>query len=148
MMKRLRGCLGVFLIFAFGVIVGGVLVGLEAHRDMIKMIDGGPDAVVGKIAKRLKNELDLDEDQKRMLSQIATEAQIKLRTIHARNQPEIDAALSEAADKVRAILKSDQRIKFEQIIGRTQDKWRENAKPMDPITPPPPVEPASKTQSL
>jgi hypothetical protein len=129
-MKRLRGCLGVFLVFVFGVIVGAVIGGAGVWHELQKIIERGPEAVVGKIAQRLKDELKLDHDQQKMIEQIATETQRKLRRIQARSQPEIDAVLAEAADEVRLILDSDQRKKFDRIIGRVQKRWSEK----DPAT--------------
>jgi predicted PurR-regulated permease PerM len=130
--KRLRGCLGVFLVFVFGVIVGAAMVGAGVWHEIGQIIERGPDAVVSKVAKRLKDELKLDDDQQRMLAQITTETQIKLRTIQLKNQPDVDATLTEAADKVRAILNGQQRAKFEKIIGRVQTKWRDPAKTATP----------------
>ena len=49
-MKRLRGFLGVFLIFFFGVVVGAALTGGTIWKEMHDIIEGGPDAVVAKIS--------------------------------------------------------------------------------------------------
>lgn len=122
--KRLRGIVGVLLVFVFGVIVGGALAGAGIWREVGQIIVQGPDAVVSRVAKRLSDELKLDEDQRRMLGQITTDTQIKLRTIQSRNQPEVDRVLRDAADQIRVILSSEQREKFEKIIGRVQVKWR------------------------
>lgn len=122
--KRVRGCLGVFLVFIFGAVVGAVIVGAGVWREVGQIIERGPDAVVSKVSKRLKDELKLDQEQQRMLTQITTETQIKLRVIQSRNQPEVDAVLTDAADKVRAILNRDQRQKFDKIISRVQTRWR------------------------
>lgn len=127
--KRLRGCLGVFLVFAFGIVVGAAMVGAGIWREVGQIIVQGPDAVVSKVAKRLNDELKLDEDQQRMLAQITTETQIKLRTIQAKNQPEVDNVLRDASDQIRVILNSEQREKFEKIIRRVHVKWRNPASP-------------------
>jgi|GEM_PF-4080406 len=145
-MKRLRGCLGVLLVFVFGVIVGAAMVGAGVWREVGQIIERGPDAVVSKVSKRLKDELKLDDDQQRMLTQITTETQIKLRTIQAERQPEVDAVLAEAATKVRAILNSQQRTKFDRIIGRVQTKWRPSSNKPEPPSSPGGVE-AAKIES-
>ena len=124
MWKRIRGALGVLLVFAFGVIVGGAIVGTGIWREVGQILEQGPDAVVSKVARRLKDDLRLEDDQQRMLAQITTETQIKLRGIHARNQPEVDAVLTEAAEKVRSILNADQRTKFDKIMERVRNRWR------------------------
>jgi predicted PurR-regulated permease PerM len=145
--KRLRGCLGVFLVFVFGIIVGAVIGGAGVWHELQKIIERGPEAVVSKIAQRLKDELKLDEDQQKMIEQVATETQRKLRRIQARSQPEIDAVLAEAADEVRVILDSEQRKKFDRIIGRVQQRWRDkDAGPSEGHSPPEQPAPAPSPQ--
>jgi hypothetical protein len=139
--KRLRGVLGTFLVFVFGVIVGAALASAGIWKEVSQIIVRGPDALVSRVAKRLNDELRLDEDQRRMLAQITTDTQIKLRTIQSRNQPEVDQVLRDAADQIRMILSSEQREKFEEIIGRVQMKWRQPAQPAP--TPTPAIEPTS-----
>jgi len=127
--KRLRGILGTLLVFVFGVVVGAALSGAGIWHEVGQIIVQGPDALVNRVAKRLNDELKLDEDQRRMLGQITTDTQIKLRTIQSKNQPEVDRVLRDAADQIRVILSSEQREKFEKIIGRVQVKWRAPAQP-------------------
>lgn len=122
-MKRLRGFLGVFLIFFFGVIVGAAFTGGAIWKEMHDVIEGGPDAVVAKIGDRLRKELKLDDAQKRMLDQIVTETRIELRVIRAEDQPRVAAALAAAEQKVRAVLSPDQQKKFDVILGNSREKW-------------------------
>jgi len=122
-MKRLRGCLGVFLIFFFGVIVGVTLTGGTIWKEMHDLIEGGPDAVVAKISDRLSKELKLDDPQKQMLAQIVTETRIKLRVARADAQPKVVAALADAEQRTRAILNADQQKKFDEIVKRGGGKW-------------------------
>ena len=122
-MKRLRGFLGVFLIFFFGVIVGAAFTGGAIWKEMHDVIEGGPDAEVAKIGDRLRKELKLDDAQKRMLDQIVTETRIELRVIRAEDQPRVAAALAAAEQKVRAVLSPEQRKKFDVIVGNSREKW-------------------------
>ena len=123
-MKRLRGCLGVFLIFFFGVIVGAALTSGAIWKEMHDLIEGGPDSVVAKLSDRLNKELKLDDAQKQMLAQIVTETRIKLRTARAASQPEIAAALADAEQRTRAILNPGQQKKFDEIVQRVGEKWK------------------------
>ena len=124
-MKRLRGFLGVFLIFFFGVIVGASMTSGAIWKEIHDLIEGGPDAVVAKFSDKLNKELKLDDAQKQMLAQIVTETRIKLRTIRAEAQPQVATTLTDAEQKVRVILNPDQRKKFEQIIAKGREKWVE-----------------------
>lgn len=122
-MKRLRGFLGVFLIFFFGVIVGAALTGGTIWKELRDVIEGGPDAVVAKIADRLEKDIKLNDAQKKMLDQIVTETRIELRGIRADAQPRVRETLAKAEGKVRAVLGPDQQKKFDQIIEKSREKW-------------------------
>ena len=122
-MKRLRGILGVFLIFFFGVIFGVAVTGGTIWKEMRDVIEGGPDAVVAKITDRLGKELKLDDAQKKMLDHIAIETRIELRGIRAEAQPRVRETVSAAEGKVRAVLGPEQQKKFDQIIGKSREKW-------------------------
>ena len=124
-MKRLRGLVGVFLIFFFGVIVGAAMTSGTIWKEMHDVIEGGPDAVVAKFSDRLKKELKLDDAQEQMLMQIVTETRIKLRVLRAEKQPQVTEAIAEAEQKVRAILKAEQQKKFDEIAAKTRAKWDE-----------------------
>ena len=126
-MKRLRGILGVFLIFFFGLIVGAALTAGGIWKEMHDVVEGGPDAVVAKIADRLQKELKLDDAQKRMLQQIEMETRIELRVIRADSQPRVSETLSAAERKVRAVLRPEQQKKFDRIIQRSRDTWERPA---------------------
>ena len=134
-MKRLRGFVGVFLIFFFGVIVGAALTGGTIWKEMHDMIEGGPDAVVGKISDRLEKELKLDDAQKQMLAQIVTDTRVKLRVLRAEKQPQVAEAVSEAEHKIRATLNAEQQTKFDRILERSGAKWKDKAESADGITP-------------
>ena len=123
-MKRLRGFLGVFLIFFFGVIVGAALTGGTIWKEMHDLIEGGPDVVVAKLSDRLNKDLKLDDAQKQMLAQIVTETRIKLRTLRADAQPQVEDAIADAERKLRAILNSDQQREFDKTIARGNEHWR------------------------
>ena len=123
-MKRLRGFVGVFLIFFFGVIVGAALTGGTIWKEMHDMVEGGPDAVVGKISDRLEKELKLDDAQKQMLAQIVTDTRVKLRVLRAEKQPQVAEAVSEAEHKIRATLNAEQQKKFDQILERSGGRWK------------------------
>ena len=122
-MKRLRGFVGVFLIFFFGLIVGVALTGGTIWKEMHDVIEGGPDAVVAKISDRLKKELKLDDSQQQMLAQIATETRIKLRVLRAEKQPQVTETILDAEQKLRAILNAEQQKKFDEMAARMREKW-------------------------
>jgi hypothetical protein len=154
-MKKLKGCLGVFVIFFLGVFVGVAITIGGVHEHVQKLVEGGPDQVVDVVVNRLKKELKLDEAQQVKLQQIVAGTRIKLRQIHERSQPEIEHALSAAENEVRGILYAEQVKKFEEIVRKGRKKWKYEeqvkaiavpgeSEPADPSVPPPAADPAQE----
>ncbi len=124
-MKKFKGCLGVFLIFFFGVLFGMVIAYAGLGKKVREIVEGGPDAVVEVVVKHLKKELKLDADQQHKLQEIVVDTRIKLRQIRAQTQPRVQQTLGEAEQRVRAILYPDQVKKFEQIVKEGREKWKD-----------------------
>ena len=124
-MKRFKGCLGVFLIFVFGVIVGVAATSGVIVKKVRTLVAGGPDAVVEVIGERLKDELKLDESQKEMLRHIIADTRIRLREVRQQTQPQVEETLAAAEQKVRAILDPQQQKKFDEIVAKGREKWKD-----------------------
>jgi hypothetical protein len=126
-MKKFKGCLGVFLIFLFGVIFGIAATSGVIVKKVRDLVEGGPDAVVEVIGERLKHDLKLDDSQKELLQHIIADTRIKLREIRQQTQPQVQETLAEAEHKVRAILNPDQQKKFDEIAAKGREKWKDKA---------------------
>jgi len=124
MMKRLRAWLGVALIFFFGVICGLVISAGAVQDKLRQFVTGGPDQVIDAIVARLKGDLKLDHSQQEMLQQIVVETRIKLSGIRQKTQPEVDAAMLDAEQKVRGILNPQQVKRFDEIVRKSHEKWK------------------------
>ena len=125
-MKKVKGCLGVFLIFIFGAVVGAAIAYSALIKKVRDVVEGGPDAVVGVIVGRLKEELKLDPTQQEMLQRIALDTRIKLRGIRQETQPQVEQTLADAEADVRKILTPNQAKKFNEIISRGRTKWKDD----------------------
>ncbi len=126
-MKKAKGCLGVFLIFFFGMLCG-IVITEGVIRDRVReVVEGGPDKVVDVVVTRMNKDLKLDKEQEVKLQQIVGETRIRLRQIRQQTQPEVHAALLEAEQKVRSILYAEQLPKFEEIIRKGREKWKGEA---------------------
>jgi len=123
-MRTARRILGIILIFLFGVFVGVVVTGGAIEKKTREVIRGGPKAVMETIVNRLDSELKLDSEQKRKLQAIVDDAHIKLRQSQDKIQPEINASLFEAEERVRAMLYQNQVAKFDRIVSRSREKWK------------------------
>ena len=105
-MKKAKGCLGVFLIFFFGVLCG-IVVTEGVIRDKVReVVEGGPDKVVDVVVTRLNKDLKLDDEQKLKLQQIVAETRIKLRQIRARTQPDSTATRIDFPSRISSRIRS------------------------------------------
>ena len=59
-MKKLKGCLGVFLIFFLGFVVGAILASGSIYTKVWELIESGPDKVAEFTIERMNDELKLD----------------------------------------------------------------------------------------
>lgn len=126
-MRTFVRILGVLLIFVFGVIIGAAGKNAAIAKKAKEVMMGGPESVMEVVVKRLDSDLKLDAEQRRKLQTIVDDAHIKLRQSRARVQPEIDAALSEAEERVRAMLYPNQVEKFDKLVNRSREQWKPHA---------------------
>ena len=146
-MKRFKGCLGVFLIFFLGVIVGAILASGSIYAKVWELIEGGPDKVAEFTIKRINDELKLDDVQSREFTRIADRTRLRLRAVRYNHQSEVEAVLDESDRDLRAILTPKQNAKLTELMKRFRDRWRIQAADIAPPTPSPstpapaPVEP-------
>ena len=123
-MRTAKRILGIILIFLFGVFVGAAVTGGAIVKKTREVMLGGPKAIMETIVNRLDSELKLDSEQKRKLQTIVDDAHVKLRQSQDKIQPEINATLFEAEERVRAMLYQNQVAKFDQIVSRNREKWK------------------------
>lgn len=148
-MKRFKGCLGVFLIFFLGVIVGAILASGAIYAKVWELIEGGPDKVAEFTIKRLNDELKLDDVQQREFNRIADRTRLRLRAVRYGHQSEVETALDESDRELRAILSPKQQAKLTELMKRFRGRWRIEAAEVapPPATPAPqsaPVEPTKE----
>jgi hypothetical protein len=126
-MKKLRGCLGVFLIFFLGFVVGAILASGSIYTKVWELIESGPDKVADFTVQRMNDELKLDSLQRREFERIADRTRLRLRAIRYRNQPETDTVIDESSKELRAILTPKQQKKFDDLMNRFRARWRTEA---------------------
>lgn len=123
-MKRLRGCLGILLIFGLGLVVGG-FVGFAGGWLALfhKVTKGGPAKVREVLFQRAKDDLKLDDEQRAELWAILKESSKELDDITASVRPSVAEALGRAEERIRALLKPEQKGKFDAFMREVKKKW-------------------------
>ena len=124
-MKRLKGIIIVTVIFFSGMFVGTIVGGSAALLDVVnKTFRGGPLNVRRILVQRAKHDLRLDEDQGHQFWQILNETGTDLRDATKPVRPQIDAALTRSAERLRAVLRPDQRPRFDSMLKEANTRWQ------------------------
>lgn len=123
-MKNWKAILGMILIFASGMVVGGVLTARIIENRIRHFLQSGPDAVAAFVETRLNRDLDLDPAQRGEIARIITRARQTLSETRREAQPKVDDAFKQAERDIRAQLRPDQIGKYDEIVARAKEKWK------------------------
>ncbi len=124
-MKKWRAIVGVILVFLLGAAAGALVAFSVCHHRTESGFREEPRRMREFIVGRLGHELGLDTAQTEQLRAIVRETHMEIRNVRRQFRPQIEEILARSQDRVRAILRPDQREKYERIIAE-QKKRRMN----------------------
>jgi hypothetical protein len=125
-MKNFKAIAGILLVFLLGA-AGGALVTHMIHEARLeRFISGGHRMREDVIVERLTKKLDLDSRQQGEVGAIIHETHDSIRQVRSRVHPQIEALLTAGQDRIKTVLRPDQREKFDKIIA--ERKQREASK--------------------
>jgi Spy/CpxP family protein refolding chaperone len=134
----------VVLIFLLGAVTGGLTSHLIYQRRIEGMVRGGPGAMSGMILKQMERELKLDSPQREAIRSIIHETHGEMRQIRRQLRPQTRQILANADERIRVLLRPDQKEAFQRLIEKRR-KWEENSEkphlgepPREGEPPPPP----------
>jgi hypothetical protein len=128
-MRRLKGILIVLVIFMCGVLLGGAIGSSAALVDLVnKTVRGGPVNIRRMLVQRAKHDLKLDEEQSHQFWQIMNETGVELRDATAPVRPQIEAVLLRSSQRMRDVLRPEQRVRFDGFVSDFQKRWIEAMK--------------------
>jgi hypothetical protein len=119
-MKNWKAILGVVLVFALGMMAGGLLTARMIQRRAQKIARGGPAAVEEIVVRRLGFRLRLDSAQREQVRQIIRQSQQDMRPVRQQGEE----IVKRAGGKVREILRPDQREKFDRLLTEHRTRWQ------------------------
>jgi len=118
-MKKWKAVVGVVLVFLLGALSGALFTRVCWHE-----FGGGrhvnPDAIV----RRLDRELKLDPAQKEEVRKIVAGVHAQMQAMKKENEPRVEALLDKAQDEVRAVLRPEQRERYEKFIANHKERWK------------------------
>ncbi|HWR58550.1 MAG TPA: periplasmic heavy metal sensor [Thermodesulfovibrionales bacterium] len=128
-MKKWHAIVGVILVFLLGAVAGGLVTHTVGHKKMENGFRDEPKKMKEFIVGRLSRELHLDPEQREQLRSIVRETHIEIRNVRRQFRPQIEEVLARSQDRVRSILRPDQRERYEKIISEQKKRRldRENS---------------------
>jgi len=121
-MKNFKAIAGILLVFLLGA-AGGALVTHMIHKARFEhFISGGHRMREEFVVERLTRKLDLDGSQQEQVKAIMHETYTGIRQIRSRTRPQIEALLAAGQDRIKTVLRPDQREKFVRIVAECQQR--------------------------
>lgn len=122
-MKRIQILLAITLIFISGVVVGAVGGLALAHRHIVSIIEGGPEAVREVVMRRLTRVLDLTDEQRISVEAVVADAHEQIITLRRRHQPEAEEIIGTAVADIKRVLSDEQKAELDAIHAMMQERW-------------------------
>jgi hypothetical protein len=126
-MNKVRSKLwtGFALMFLSGLILGAVAGGLVVRHHVLTILRQGSPEFETLIPECLKRELNLDENQERLVEAIAGDLDAQLRGFRASAEPKLREAFESTQDRIRNVLHAEQQEEFDRM-SRTFPLWPAN----------------------
>jgi flagellar basal body-associated protein FliL len=123
-----KAALWVGLVFVLGLALGGVAGYLFAHQKYT-VTSAAPTNDAARRAQKvqeLTKLANLTPDQNQRVDAIISEVQGQIKTIRKTSDPQIDEVRHKGRERIRAILTSEQKPKFEEFIRKLDEERKRN----------------------
>jgi len=137
-MRTTKAVAAVLLIFLLGAATGGLIAHLVYQKRIEGVVRGGPGTMAEMILRRMDRELKLDAAQREAIQRIVQETHGEMRQIRRQFRPQMQQLLSRSEERIKQLLRPDQREVFERLLEKRRKHWDEHpdGPPLD--GPPPP----------
>ena len=120
-MRNIKAIAGILLVFILGSTSGTILTHMVDRARFEAYVSGGPGAREEEIVKRLSKKLDLDNRQLEQVRTIVHETHESIRQIRQQLHPQMETLIDQGQKRVSAVLRPDQREKFEKFIAERKE---------------------------
>lgn len=122
MLKKLKPWIVITLVFVTG-FAAGVVVTRGMVRHFIQQAVADPDRVRDVIERRLNRQLRLDVAQRQQVHDILVDSQKDLRELRGEFRPRFLTIVTNAEQRVSAVLTAEQRERFEKFREENRQFW-------------------------
>ncbi|MDR3580303.1 MAG: hypothetical protein P4L44_10105 [Oryzomonas sp.] len=124
-MKNFKAIAGILLVFLLGAAGGTLVTHMICKARLERFISGGHRMREDVIVERLTKKLDLNDSQQVQVRAIVHETHDDIRQARSRIHPQIEGLLTAGQNRIKSVLRPDQREKFDRIIA--ERKLREHS---------------------
>jgi len=128
MKAKFKSWLVVLLVFVAG-FAAGVVVTRGVVRHAIRQAATNPERIRDVIERRLTRQLDLDATQRAKVHDILTESHGDLRVLRSEFRPQFLAIVSNAEQRVAAVLNDEQKERFARVLAENRQFWEARTNP-------------------
>jgi uncharacterized protein YneF (UPF0154 family) len=121
-MKKWKAIVSIIIVFVLGVLAGALLTHKIYQHRVEGIMKGEPRTTREFIVQRLDRELHLDASQLEQVRAIVKETHTEMKKVRTQFRPQIEEILARSQEKIRALLRPDQREKYEKIIAERKKK--------------------------
>lgn len=122
-MKPWKLWVGMFLVFAAGVIGGIVGSALYVRHTVRAIVFDGPRVVNQLVTKKLVRELNLSDQQADAIAHIVWDTQHRLHGVRQRYRPETEHIVAASIVKMKGELTAEQARKLDALYSGLRDRW-------------------------
>jgi hypothetical protein len=124
-----RAALWVGLVFVLGAALGGMIGYVFAHQKytVTSAAPTSDSARRGQKVQELTQKANLTPEQSQQVDAIIRDIQRQIKVIRQTTDPQIDEVRQKGRDRIRAILSTEQKPKFEEFIRQLDEERKRNA---------------------
>jgi Spy/CpxP family protein refolding chaperone len=121
-----RAAVWVAVVFLLGVLLGGVVGYVFAHHPVSANAPLSPQERRAQKVEELTRVANLTPEQRQQLEAILTQLHSEYKTLHEQSDAQIDQARQKGRNRIRAILTSEQKPKFEEFLRKMDEERKRN----------------------
>ncbi len=143
-MAKWKIWVGLLVLFVSGVLIGSISTRMYVRHQISGVFSRERPAVRNLFMRRLTRELDLTNEQRQVVEQIASRTAEEFHEYHTRHRGEVEEIFDRSAAEIKKHLSPAQQEQFDELRKKMKDrhkKWRHGRHRRGPPPPPGLLEP-------
>lgn len=121
-MNRAKLWTGLLVLFLSGILMGAAGAWIMVERKAMDSVTRSKERAPGVIVERLDRELELNEAQKRRITEIVSQTQEEIRELRRRMRPEMDRIIQDSRERMKEELTPQQQERLDELFERLEER--------------------------